>query len=216
MTTMVQRSLGARALQIDKVLSDGQLERMGIKPSLFPGRQESIRPVSQRRFAERFVTFRALDARTLQKGAAFELGHLAGTAEIRMMLAQTEEIEGWVSGAYGYKGNEPDARAMIAGNPVLVEFDTCSYEARTVWKKMRAFRKEGQVVWGTTSPLRADRIAQKYPEAAVLYVPWWEGVEERASTLAAAGGDRGAVRKAQRLERQARRSLPSSKSPLFV
>ena len=175
--------LGFKALQIDKVLSDGQLERMGIKPSLFPGRQESIRPVSQRRFGERFVTFRALEARTLN-APSHKLGHLAGTAELRMMLAQTEEIESWVSGACVAMGKEPDARAVIAGRSVLIEFDTCTYDARTVQKKIDAFRVEGRVVWGTTSRIRAERIAQKYPEVKALYVPWWEGGAERAFKVA--------------------------------
>ena len=205
MMTTQQRQLGLQALRIDKVLCDGQLERMGVKPSLFPGRESSVRVVAQRRYGERLVTFRALDSKVL-KGAVHDLAHYAGTAEIRMMIAQTEDIESWVSGAYGYMGNEPDARAMVGGQPLLAEFDTCSYAAKIVRNKMRAFRKEGQVVWGTTSPLRADRIAQKYPEAAVLYVPWWEGVAERASTLAAADGGRGAERRAQRLARQQGRS----------
>jgi hypothetical protein len=208
---MKQRVLGFKALQVDKVLCDGQLERLGIEPSLFPGRRESVRPVSHRRFEDRHITFRALEAKTLNSAAVYELAHLAGTAEIRSMLSATEQIEAWVAGMYSHTGNEPDARAVIAGVPLLVEFDTCSYDARIVRKKMRAFRKEGQVVWGTTSALRADRLGQKYPEAAVLYVPWWEGPEERVSTLAAAGDTRGAERKAQRLERQARRSPLAAK-----
>ena len=210
MGMMAQRALGFRTLQIDKVLCDGQLERLGIKPSLFPGRREPVRPVSHRRYEDRHITFRALDHKTLN-AAVYELAHLAGTAEVRSMISASEQIEGWVAGMYSHTGNEPDACAVIAGVPVLVEFDTCSYDARIIQKKMRAFRKEGQVVWGTTSALRADRVAQKYPDAAVLYVPWWEGPEERASTLAAAGDTRGAGRKAQRLERQERRSPLAAK-----
>jgi hypothetical protein len=205
---MQQRQLGVQVLTVDGVLCDGQLERLGVKPSLFPGRTESVHPVVQRRYGERQVTFRALTLEALDR-AVHDLSHLAGTAEIRRALAIPEE--GWVSGGYGYMGNEPDARAVVDGVPTLVEFDTGKYCARKVRKKMRAFGKQGQVVWGTTSPLRADRIAQRYPEAKVLYVPWWEGVAERAATLAAAGGGRGAERKALCLARQELPSLPDSK-----
>ena len=169
------------AMQFDKVLSDGQLERMGVNPSLYPGVQVCLRPISNSRYTDRHVIFRALDPEMLGIGTS-RLMHLAGTAEIRLGLSQTRRVEDWVLGRPGR--GAPDARATIDGQPAVIEFDTCSYGTRAVEKKIAAFRAEGHVVWGTTSRLRADRMAQRYPDVTVLYVPWWDGVEERASALA--------------------------------
>jgi hypothetical protein len=169
------------AMQFDKVLSDGQLERMGVNPSLYPGIQVCLRPIANSRYTDRNVVFRALDSEMLGVGTS-RLMHLAGTAEIRLGLSQTRRVEDWVLGRPGR--GAPDARATIDGQLTVIEFDTCTYGPLAVQKKIDAFRAEGRVVWGTTSRSRAERMAQKYPDVEVLYVPWWEGVEERASALA--------------------------------
>ena len=189
-----QRTLGTRALLADVVLSDGQLERLGVRPSLFPGRQVSVRPGFRVRHQERLVTFRALDEKVLFRNDVYGLAHHAGTAEIRQLIGGSSSS--WRVGGVASLGNEPDARAWTEdGEALLIEYD-CGYRGRVVRDKMKAFREEGQVVWGTPSPLRAGRIAQAYPDARVVVTPWWEGPKERTVSVSGAGGGRPDVRMA--------------------
>lgn len=186
-----QLSLGTRALLADVVLSDGQLQRLGVKPSLFPGRQVSVRPAFRVRHQERLVTFRALDEKVLLRNDVYGLAHHAGTAEIRHLIGAPPDA--WRAGGVACMGNEPDARAWSDdGEALLIEYD-CGYRGRVVRDKMLAFREEGQVVWGTPSSLRAARIALAYPDARVVVTPWWEGPKGPPVSGAGGGGGRPAV-----------------------
>ncbi|GGR09774.1 hypothetical protein GCM10008957_23170 [Deinococcus ruber] len=194
-----QKKIGLQALQADLVLCDGQLERLGVSPDLFPGRLVSLKPNVSTRFGERLVTFRAVNQATLTRHDVYTLAHLAGTAEIRARLQAPADR--WQSGAIGHLGNEPDARGWLGEQLVMVEYDACHYTKATIRDKMRAFRTEGQVVWGTSSALRAERIARAYPQAQVFYTPWWESPAERAATVAGGNGGRRAKRMADNLAR---------------
>lgn len=195
---------GRVALMTDQVLTSGQLLRLGSDPGQFPSLTESVRVTSDLN-SEREVTFHALDAFTLRRLDARQLGHLAGVAEIRMELGVPPGPHWSSRGQLIGETAKPDAvwRSLEVEN--MIEFDSCDYPRRVVREKLERFIPLGPVYWGMSSALRVERWSGYYPKVHFLFTPWWEGPEERAHTLAGGAGGMRGVRAARLLERTARR-----------
>jgi hypothetical protein len=190
-----QRRVATWLLQTHQVLCDEQLLRLGLNPDPFPHRDAQIHTNVKNDATSRTVRFRALKPQTLaQLGSS--LAHLAGTAEVGLMLAA--DPAHWVV-LPGAARKIPDARYASPDGLVLVEYDACGYTASVVRDKVQAFRAEGQVLWATSSGLRAETIALRHRGVKVHYVPWWETREERAHTRSGGDGTLGAARRRQYL-----------------
>jgi hypothetical protein len=166
-------------LKMHQVLCDAQFDRLGLRANLFPHRDAAIRTQVRDGATLRLVRFRALERATLDGQRAPMLAHLAGAAEVGIALgAQPGQ---WTVCASG-DCTVPDARFETDQGLVLVEFDAGGYSAGVIRDKVQAFQKEGRVVWAASSPLRAERVAQRYRGVKVYYAPWWEDRAERAAT----------------------------------
>jgi hypothetical protein len=195
MRLTVQRQVAARLLQANHVLCDAQLARLGLRPDPFPHRDVLVRTSVKDGTTSRIVRFRALEPRTLKQRGSM-LAHLAGTAEVGLMLGA--DPTQWTV-CPGSDKTIPDARYESPAGLVLVEYDAGGYTARVVRDKVRAFQKEGRVIWATSSALRAESIASHHQGIRTYYTPWWEGPAERERTRAGGDGGLRAVRRQQLL-----------------
>lgn len=194
---------GRQALLTDQVLTSGQLLRVGSDPDLFPSLTESVRVTSDIN-SERAVTFHALTVQILHRLAARQMAHLAGVAEMRLELGVPPGPH-WVSkGQLMGEVAKPDAVWHAPDGPRMIEFDSCDYPRRVVQKKLERFSGLGPVYWGMSSALRAERWSSYDRGVHFMYVPWWEGPEER--TVTAQPSSRAFTRRAARqLERNQKR-----------
>lgn len=97
---------------------------------------------------------------------AWELAHLAGTAELRHMLGVARvtgqgAAQRWVlEGGFGEE--RPDAEWLTPdGKRVAIEYDG-GYPPLVVQKKLRAFRKYDAVYWGTPSLIRRAHLYSRH------------------------------------------------------
>jgi len=138
-----------RLLHCDLVLSDGQLQRLGLNPEGLPAVTRTVQ-MTQSPYSLRTVTF--------------------------------------------YARNHPDALWHTDQGEISVEYDARWYRAGTIREKMRALQSHGEVVWGTSSALRVERMKQQYPLAQIVLVRWWEDQQDRAFTAQECRGSLKAAR----------------------
>ena len=112
------------------------------------------------------ATFIAADEALLRWTPAWELAHLAGTAQLRTQLGA--RVEDWVPEP-GMKANRPDAIWQPGEQVVAVEFDA-GYPPKVVREKLRTFADFDQVVWGTPSPVRASHLRSRYASSQREFV----------------------------------------------
>lgn len=196
--------IGEEALRTDQVLTSGQLLRLGVNPDWFPSVTESVRLTSYVG-AETVVTFHALRPATLEGLRARQLAHLAGVAEMRLVLGVPPGPHWQVSAHLRHADERPDAVWTHEGQTRLIEFDSCDYPRGVVERKVHGMQPKGPLYWGTTSALRVNRLAVLYPRMHVMLALWWQTPEERAGTVQGAGAGVFTERNALGLQRNARR-----------
>ncbi len=167
-------------LEVDEVVTDAQLARLGLDGARFPGRTLTVRPLTT---SERTVdvTFRALSERTLLREHRF-LPHLAGRAGVRHALAIDGENWLGIGGgrlAESGGGSEvlgvsarPDAVFRHGALQVAVEYDA-GYKAQVVHEKIRSMRGYDLIVWATPSAARSARMQSMHPGIRVETVRYW-------------------------------------------
>ncbi|MFC4455196.1 replication-relaxation family protein [Deinococcus sonorensis] len=164
------------ALRTDVVLTLHQLERyhaVGRRGlGHLPFRELQVYPVYMNTAVSSVERFYALDPRVLERATVSELGHLAGTAEIRQQLRARPEQ--WRVVRRG-PVTVPDAQYRPAsGGVVAIEYDTGSYSSQVVKRKVEAFTLDCTgIVWGAVSAMRRERLQFRYPAVTVLDARWW-------------------------------------------
>lgn len=172
--------------RLDKVMTLAQVQRHYLlsfddlkKDSDFLYRTARFGPLSTSslRVTTVFVTFKEGERSKAGRGNAellrwqpgWKLAHLAGTAELRLMLGATR-ISGAVSQSWvlegGYGDLRPDATWMTPeGQRVAIEYDA-GYPAPVVRDKLRSFQSYDLVYWGTPSAARQTNLQSRYPGQA--------------------------------------------------
>ncbi|GGB73883.1 hypothetical protein [Deinococcus soli (ex Cha et al. 2016)] len=176
------------ALACDGVITSGQLERhFGLTDRDFPETpfvEDLVRPVHTRYGLEVTARFFLADAR-MQRMEVPQLGHRAGTAELRHTLGiapEQCEVEPRSDGRLVRRAEEPDA--IWYPDPAdrsrrwAVEYDTGSYTKTVVEQKRDTFyRRFERIIWGVPSPRRAQFIRSHISDSSrsdVRVVNWWE------------------------------------------
>ncbi|GAA5534761.1 hypothetical protein [Deinococcus aluminii] len=173
------------ALRTDRVLSAAQLRRdFDLDLGQLQGLREFtcfsavVQPIFRTRTSRQIIWFVTLAPRLPQRLSPEQIGHLCGTAEIRLRLGSSPEQ--WRSDAAALgKLNKPDAVLTLGPHLVAIEFDTGSYRGRVVRQKCEHFAgKYAGLVWGVTSRVRSRRLAEALGPSGVqvLRVNWWGGV----------------------------------------
>ncbi|MBZ9752194.1 hypothetical protein GO986_12325 [Deinococcus sp. HMF7620] len=170
------------ALRTDRVLSGAQLERhFDLSPSQlqplkdFTQFSATLQPVYRSVRSRTVVPFVTLEASMERRLSAEQVGHLAGTAEIRLQLAAAPQD--WQSGAAALgRSNKPDAVYLLGEHRVAIEYDAGSYRARVIEQKLEQFSRDyAGLVWGVTSGVRARRLQDRLGAhgVQVLHLNWW-------------------------------------------
>lgn len=165
---MVVQAAVRRLLAVDHVLTDAQLDRLGLHGQAFPSLKLTVAPLTSSSRSHD-VTFRALRPDILQTSPV-RLAHLAGTAAIRHAL--TQPTDGWQADPGG-RATRPDAVFTQDDDRWAVEFDA-GYGRAAVRRKLRAFEQEyAGVIWGVASAARASHLTDRHPGLHVMTVQYW-------------------------------------------
>lgn len=158
-----------RLLAIDRVLSDAQLRRLGLKGEALPSLTLTVSPLTTS--CKKFdVTLRTLDKRDFLVNSVGSLLHLVGLAQLRLDLGVDQSRWNVIGGG---AGTRPDGELLMDGAVLAVEFDA-GYVSSLCDAKIQAFMENYDgVIWGTTSELRAQRLQVRYPDVHVLTVDYW-------------------------------------------
>ena len=181
---MMNRSSNAlnleRDLQVDKALSEAQLERhygvrLGDLPGTFHTVQHSLSP-TKGSAQPALVTF-VCTSRRVAKRQGRKLQHLAGLTEMRHLLGARTET--WVSYADASHGvAEADGEWDSPDGRIAVEYDIGSYSTAYILEKAHSLERKGytRLVWGCPSERlvksRQKTLSEIGLEARVLYAPW--------------------------------------------
>ena len=171
------------ALRTDRVLSVSQLKRyFDLELGQLQGLREFIcfsavvQPIFRTQTSRQLSWFVTSAPRLPRRLSPEQVGHLCGTAEIRLRLGYPPEQ--WHSDAAALgKLNRPDAVLTLGPHLVAIEFDTGSYRGRVVRQKREAFSgKYAGLVWGVTSRVRSRNLVETLAPhgVQVLHVNWWD------------------------------------------
>ena len=136
------------ALRTDRVLSGAQLQRHfdlsldQLRPlkefTLFDA---TLQPIYRSVQSRLIVPFATLESSMQRRLSPEQVGHLAGTAEIRLHLGAAPDQ--WQSGAAALgRSNKPDAIYLLGGHRVAIEYDAGSYRWRVINQKLDHFSGE--------------------------------------------------------------------------
>ena len=170
------------ALRTDRVLSAAQLKRhFDLDLGQLQGLREFVcfnavvQPIFRTQTSRQIIWFVTREPRLPRRMSPEQVGHLCGTAEIRLRLGYSPEQ--WRSDAAALgKLSKPDAVLTLGPHLVAIEFDAGSYRGRVVRQKREAFSgRYAGLVWGVTSRVRAGRLAEVLGPfgVKVLQVNWW-------------------------------------------
>lgn len=172
------------ALQVDRVLSYGQLARyFGVKMNpvireqhgLFAFDLVAVPIRSDPLFMVVVQCFtRARNLPYFYTNS--QIVHLLGVAELRLMVGA--HLQDWKSEA-NLLGRSllPDALWQTTAGVVAVEFDTGTYHSKTVQNKLAAFGQSyAGVLWGSTSEQRVRKLRARHSgeDREFLVIKWWE------------------------------------------
>lgn len=144
--------------------------------------------------------YSTMSERRLRAVQEWRLGHLAGAAQVKFLLARpdeqttrTLELAGarwsleerrallddstpWQSEAAAVGQSErPDAVWHSSLGEVAIEYDTGSYRPDVIARKLRAFSAySGGLIWAVSSPTREVTLRRRLPrDVPVLLARWW-------------------------------------------
>lgn len=167
------------ALKTDRVLTEGQLRRLGgtaTELSRFQSVERLVYPIHMRPAVSAEVRFYSRSKALLTRSTS-RLEHLAGTAEMRLRLDAPADPSLWkVEHALdGRLGELPDAAWLREGGPVAIEYDKGTYSSQKVLAKLHGFQQSGysEVVWGVVQERRVDHFRRRY-ELSPMLLRWWE------------------------------------------
>lgn len=152
-------------LAVDRVITKEQAQRrynftVAELRRLFCYRPAEVKPLAR---SSRFVqtAFVALPSEEefLRWAPAWELAHLAGTAEIRTLLGAS--VDDWTLDEATMRGNRPDAVWRRGEQVVAVEYDA-GYPPKVVAEKIQSFQDYDALVWGTPSAVRMGHLRSVY------------------------------------------------------
>lgn len=168
----------ARALEVDRALSAGQVarrydldvRRLG-KPFVLV--EAFAAPTYGSRSYQR-VAFVTLERKVGRLNAA-SLRHLAGVAEVRRALDAPPEA--WQNDAAARHGAEvPDALWSTPKGEVAIEYDAGSYGRARITAKALAYGRYAGQVWASPSRKHVRHLSILLPKLGVatppLYAPW--------------------------------------------
>jgi len=133
----------------------------------------TLMPEHARKFYVDVTYFYPARSRGLEWLRLTPLMHLLGTAAMRHLLqAQAKD---WRTTAHAAGGRyKPDALWTTPAGVVAIEFDTGRYRREVRLSKMAAFEQAyPRIIWGTSSPARAQWMRRAYPKLEVLDVDFW-------------------------------------------
>lgn len=186
----MSRDLAIRMLETDRVLTGRQLYTYyGVHPKVLTnlGRRDvTLGPRKNWSRAPITVRFYGVRQRDLDRLHPAALGHYAGIADMRYRLQV--EAEDWTlvrSGSYNRlrgieSGRLPDATYAGSTGRIAVEYDTGTYSSSLVAEKLGDYYalKYSATVWGVTSRLRQQRVAQLAADhglpVRMLNATWWQ------------------------------------------
>ncbi|WP_353541011.1 hypothetical protein [Deinococcus xinjiangensis] len=134
-----------------------------------------VEPIFDSAKTQQIVHFVTLERRLYQRLSPEQIGHLAGTAELRLVSGYSPEVWSSAASALG-KGGQPDAVLTLPPHRVAVEFDTGSYPGKVVQKKLAVFSQEYDgLIWGVTGKVRYQRFVERYQALGVKVIQarWW-------------------------------------------
>lgn len=161
------------ALLLDGAWSLGQVERWGLEVPEDALRVEGYLGLTHYRAPKRVVFLVRPDLAHLPLAA---LRHLAGLAEMRLLLGLPPDPETWrVSYRRMHPVEEPDAVWLTSEGPFAVEYDAGAYPRERVRAKGEAFARRfvGQV-WGVPIRERVATLRRLLPPGSrVLCAAWF-------------------------------------------
>lgn len=179
-------------LETDKALTGRQLHTYyGIHPKLLTGlgrRDATLGPKHGWTARPITVRFYGVNQSDLDRLRVTDLGHFAGTGELRYQLQADTESWRVLSRARVQKGGRgrqlepacvPDAEYDGPDGRVGVEYDTGTYTKKLVAEKLRTYEKQyDRIVWGTLSGIRQARLKSKTIDWRIEVdfrdATWWE------------------------------------------
>lgn len=169
----------ARALEVDRALSAGQVARrydldvcrLG-KPFILVEAFTSATYGSQNYQRVAFVTLE----RKVSRLNAASLRHLAGVAEMRRYLNAPPEA--WQNDAAARHAVEvPDALWLTPEGGIAIEYDAGSYGRARITTKALAYRRYAGQVWASPSRKHVRHLTTLLPMLDVatspFYAPWY-------------------------------------------
>lgn len=161
------------ALHVDLAWSEGQVRRWGLVPPEEAVRVEGYLGLTHYR-KEAPVAFYAHPR--VARYPLTALRHLAGLAEMRLLLGLPPDSEVWrVSYRRMHPVEEPDAVWLTPEGPVAVEYDAGAYSRERIRAKGEAFARRfvGQV-WGVPIRERVATLKRLLPPGSrVLCAAWF-------------------------------------------
>lgn len=166
-------------LEVDESMSDHQLYRYY---RLLPGdlteayaSNDLVQPIHGRRSLEIPVTFLS-PSRRIARLDSHVLAHRAGTKELRHLLdVPTSKGQWHVEPRGAHSTLAPDAFWETAQGKTAIEYDSGTYAATTIQKKIQKFREldARHIVWGVPSSSRLLNLNEKF-SLDLRLCEWWK------------------------------------------
>ena len=166
-------------LEVDKVLSEGQLLRhYGCSVDSVPDDLHvfsAFLASTHHSMTYREVRFVTLERKYTCLSAA-ALRHLTGVAEMRRVLGASRSE--WCSEAgTSFASEQPDAAWESPSGDIAIEYDTGSYSPKKIRQKIHTFKRFKGQIWGSSSQRRVKHLETFLLEAGKLsqpiFAPWW-------------------------------------------